>query len=249
VSEVRWVKLSTEMFDDEKIKAIRSMPSGNDMCLIWIQLISLAGRVNDHGQIYLSEDVPYTETTLSNSVGHPVGTIRLALQTFKKMGMVDILPNDRIALVNWEKHQNVDGLERVRQLTRDRTRKYRDRLLLSCDASVTSRDGTDLELDLDSEEDKKKESTPSVGKRSTASLVTFSFETGLFKGISDQQVDRWADAYPALEVETELAKAAAWLQANPEKRKKNYQRFLVNWLGRSQERGGDRAPNGKRRVS
>jgi predicted phage replisome organizer/uncharacterized phage protein (TIGR02220 family) len=156
MSEIHWVKLSTAMFDDEKIKAIRSMPSGNDICLIWIQLISLAGRVNDHGQIYLSEDVPYTEVTLSNSVGHPVGTVRLALQTFKKMGMVEMLPNDRIALVNWEKYQNIEGLDKVRQLTRERTRKYRERLLLECDATVTSRDGTDLDLDSDSEEEKKK---------------------------------------------------------------------------------------------
>jgi hypothetical protein len=93
------------------------------------------------------------------------------------------------------------------------------------------------------EEEEEKEKDSSSGKRVREKpKVEFSFDTGLFRGISDEQVSRWCDAYPALEIEVELAKAAAWLQANPAKRKKNYQRFLVNWLGRAQERGGDRVP-------
>jgi hypothetical protein len=95
----------------------------------------------------------------------------------------------------------------------------------------------------DKEEEKEEEKDSSSGKRVREKpKVQFSFETGKFRGISDEHVSRWCDAYPALEIETELAKAAAWLQANPAKRKKNYQRFLVNWLSRSQERGGDRVP-------
>jgi predicted phage replisome organizer len=237
------------MFDDEKIKVIRLMPSGHEVCLIWIELITLAGKVNAGGEIYLTEDIPYTEGMLANSIGHTVEVVRLALNTFKKMGMIQILSNDRIALVNWGKYQSVGGMDRVRELTRMRTQKYRQRLLeavTSCDVTVTP---LDSDSDSDSDKDKKKVSTPSIAKRSTASLVAFNLETGLFSGIPDQQVERWSDAYPALEVETELAKAAAWLQANPRKKKKNYQRFLVNWLGRAQERGGDRVPNGKRRVS
>lgn len=85
-------------------------------------------------------------------------------------------------------------------------------------------------------------STPPAVKRITAPRIEYNPETGLFKGISDKQVDLWANAYPALEIETQLAKASAWLQANPSKIKKNYARFLVNWLARAQERGGDRAP-------
>lgn len=99
----------------------------------------------------------------------------------------------------------------------------------------------------DSSKMKEVSTPPSPPTRNTASgvkeykpRVEFNFDTGMFRGISDEKVNRWADAFPALEVETELAKAAAWLQANPAKRKKNIQRFLVNWLSRAQERGGDR---------
>jgi len=87
----------------------------------------------------------------------------------------------------------------------------------------------------DKEKDKEKEKD----------RIAFVFDTGMFQNISDKQVEMWGQAYPALEIETELAKASSWLKANPNKQKKNYQRFLVNWFSRAQERGGDKK-NAKR---
>jgi predicted phage replisome organizer len=207
----------------------------------WIELITLAGKVNSGGQIYLTEDIPYTEGLLANSIGHTVEVVRLALNTFKKMGMIEILSNDRIALVNWGKYQSVGGMERVRELARVRTQKYRHKLL----ESVTSRDATvtvlDSDLDLDSDSEvKEKVSTPSAPKRSTASApkpVTYDFTTGLFSGVTDEMVATWQAACPAVSVDREIVKAAQWLLANPTKRKKNYRRFLLNWIMRAQERG------------
>lgn len=46
----------------------------------------------------------------------------------------------------------------------------------------------------------------------------------------------WKKAYPAIDVLGEMAKAAAWLLANPKNRKSNYARFLSNWLSRAQDR-------------
>ena len=47
---------------------------------------------------------------------------------------------------------------------------------------------------------------------------------------------QWLSAYPAVQVGTELEKAAAWVMANPAKRKKDWRRFLNNWMMRAQER-------------
>lgn len=66
--------------------------------------------------------------------------------------------------------------------------------------------------------------------------VEFSFESGKFVGITDADELRWQKAYPAIAVPVEVDKAAAWMKANPSNRKKNYERFLVNWFGRAQER-------------
>ena len=57
-------------------------------------------------------------------------------------------------------------------------------------------------------------------------------------------MESWAKAYPACDINTELAKAGEWIIANPAKGKKsNYRRFIVNWLSRSQDRGGGMSSN------
>ena len=77
-----------------------------------------------------------------------------------------------------------------------------------------------------------------------------SLSAGGWEGISPHDRESWAAAYPAVSIEVELAKAKAWVEANPRNRKSNWRRFVVNWLGRAQDRappmGGGRA-NGSRR--
>jgi cytoskeletal protein RodZ len=72
--------------------------------------------------------------------------------------------------------------------------------------------------------------------------ITFDYATAQLDGITDSHRERWATAYPAVEIEQQVAAAAAWLAANPKQRKKNIERFLTNWLSRQQERGGTRQP-------
>ena len=62
----------------------------------------------------------------------------------------------------------------------------------------------------------------------------------LWEHITDEHRTQWAEAYPACNLDTQLARMTAWLKANPKKaRKSNWQRFIVNWLRTSQDRGGD----------
>ena len=63
-------------------------------------------------------------------------------------------------------------------------------------------------------------------------------------GIAQSDREEWGRAYPACNLETQLAQSSAWLRANPAKAvKSNWRRFLTNWLARSQERGGDTKSN------
>ena len=59
-------------------------------------------------------------------------------------------------------------------------------------------------------------------------------------GISDADRERWAAAYPACNIDLQLARMNDWLVANPTKRKSNYPKFITNWLIAQQDRGGDR---------
>ena len=126
MSEVKWIKLVTEFFDDEKIKLIEAMPEADTMLVIWIKLLTLAGKKNMNGYIFLTKNIPYTDEMFSTLFNRPVNTVRLALATFKKFGMINYEEEEVIKITNWEKHQNIIGLERIREQTKLRVRKFRE---------------------------------------------------------------------------------------------------------------------------
>lgn len=131
MSDVKWIKLKVNMFDDEKIRLIESMPDGDTMLVIWFKLLSQAGRTNANGYIFLNENVPYTPEMLSTLFNRPLQTVRYALQTFSKFGMIEANENDFICISNWDKHQNIEGLEKIKSDGAERQRRYRERKKLA----------------------------------------------------------------------------------------------------------------------
>ena len=152
MAEVKWIKITTDMFDDEKIKIIQSLPEGDSILVIWVRLIILAGKTNANGYVYINENLPYTEETLSIIFNKPISIIKLALQTFSSLKMIenDI---DGIYLINFEKYQNIDGLDRIREQNRLRKQKQREKQKM-LNSHVTSRDSH--ATDIEKEEEKNK---------------------------------------------------------------------------------------------
>jgi len=132
MSEIKWIKITTDMFDDEKIKLIEAMPEADMILIIWIKLLTLAGKKNVNGYIFLTENIPYTDEMLATIFNRPVNTIRLALDVFKKFNMIEYDDNNNLKITNWEKHQNIEGLEKIREQNRLRVQKKRglDKLLI-----------------------------------------------------------------------------------------------------------------------
>lgn len=124
--EIKWIKLSTDFFEDRKIKQIRAMPDGDAMLLIWLNLLVLAGLVNDGGLVYLTHGIPYTEEMLAEEMRRSLPVVRSAISLFRTLNMVEDTP-DGLLISNWEKHQSVDGMERAKQKTRERVRRFRER--------------------------------------------------------------------------------------------------------------------------
>lgn len=89
-------------------------------------------------------------------------------------------------------------------------------------------------------ERKGKETTSAASRKNGSQhhKIQFDFESAKFNGIVDNDFERWQDAYPAIAVPLEVDRAAAWLKANPANKKSNYERFLVNWFTKAQDRAG-----------
>ena len=124
MSEIKWIKLSTNMFDDEKIKLIRTMPEGDSIALVWIQILCLAGKINDGGWVYMGQNLAYSDEMLATILGHPLNTMRVALSTLEQFGMLDITADGKIDVINWEKHQSTDKMARIASQTRDRQQRH-----------------------------------------------------------------------------------------------------------------------------
>lgn len=162
MAEISWIKLKTTMFDDEKIRLIQSVPESDSILIIWIRLLVLAGKTNDDGLIYIQRDMPYTDEMLATLFNKPLNVVRLAITTLNKFNMIDIGQDGVIAITNWEKHQNIDGMEKIREQNRLRLRKFRSKQkeLPSSNKKKdvtlheTLRNAIDTDTDTDSDTDK-----------------------------------------------------------------------------------------------
>jgi predicted phage replisome organizer len=164
MSEVKWIKLATNVFNNRKIKLIESMPDGDTIIVIWFKLLMLAGEINDEGNIYFTKELAYTDQMLATVFDRPIATIQLSLKTFEEFGMIEIVDNI-IHVSNWEKYQNVAGLDRIKEQTRQRVSKHREKARLerqkddvtlrnvTRNATVTQCNATDIEEDKDIDKD------------------------------------------------------------------------------------------------
>lgn len=124
MAEVKWIKIVTDIFDDEKILMIENLPDRDSIIVIWFKLLCMAGKQNNSGVFLFNDRIPYTDEMLATIFRRPLNTVRLALKTFEEYGMIEII-NNTITIPKWEKHQSLDALENSRKQTRDRVAKYR----------------------------------------------------------------------------------------------------------------------------
>ena len=160
MSEIKWIKITTDIFDDEKILLIESMPEGDSIIVIWFKLLCLAGKQNNGGVFIMNNRIAYSEQMLVTIFRRKETIVRLALQTFEQFGMIEII-DDVITIPNWEKHQNVEQMEKIREQTRLRVAKCRERKRLEasnaeCNATVIESNALDKNrIDKNREEGKE----------------------------------------------------------------------------------------------
>jgi len=129
-SDVNFFYVKTDIFDDEKIRLIESMPDSDTLLVLWIKVIAQAAKCNAEGWIYLTPGKPYTDEHLATLWRRPINTIRLALKLFEDMGMIH-RNGDGIFVTNFMTIQNANVLNRIREATRQRVQRLRERRKLA----------------------------------------------------------------------------------------------------------------------
>ena len=126
MTKVSWIRLEIDMLNNKKIRHIRKLPEGNNIVLIWMMLLTMAGRCNSNGIIFLTENIPYTNKMLADELDFDESVIELALTILEKFGMIT-RDGTLLSIPGWEEHQNIDGLEKIREQTRKRVAEHRKR--------------------------------------------------------------------------------------------------------------------------
>jgi predicted phage replisome organizer len=233
MAEVKWIKLSTELFNNRKIKQIECLPEGNAVIVMWVKLLCLAGTINDSGQVYFTKEIPYTEQMLSTQFGMQLATVQLGLKIFEQFGMVEVI-DDILCISNWEKYQNVESLATIREQNRKRVAKHREKKRLeqsnvTCNVTVTQRNAIDI--DKDKEEDKEidniyiPDSEPEKPKKEKPVRHKYGEYNNVL--LSDEDMNKLQAEFPT-DYEERIERLSSYM-ASTGKSYKNHLATIRNW--------------------
>lgn len=156
MADVKWIKITTDIFDDEKILLIESLPDSYAIITVWFKLLCLAGKQNNSG-VFMMGRIAYTDKMLATIFRMKETTVTLALRTFEEFGMIEII-DGVITIPNWGKHQNLDQLEAKKEYMRNYMKDYREKQkALTMNKPLCKTNSKANVSEADKEEDKDKE--------------------------------------------------------------------------------------------
>lgn len=159
MADVKWIKITTDIFDDEKILLIESLPDPYAVITVWFKLLCLAGKQNNSG-VFMMGKIAYTDKMLATIFRMNEATVKMALQTFEQFGMIEIIEGV-ITIPNWGKHQSLDQMENRKEYMKNYMKEYRKKQeLLTCKPnskpnSKPNVSKADKDIDIDKELDKE----------------------------------------------------------------------------------------------
>ena len=225
MADVKWIKITTDMFDNRKIKHLRRLPDGNNIVLIWVMLLTMAGRCNASGMIFLTENIPYTPKMIADELDFEESTVILALEALERFDMV-ICNEGVLTIAGWEEHQNIDGLDKIREQNRIRQAKFKEKQKLlsgnvtdnvTDNVTVTDGNATDIDIELDKDIKKKNKEKPIRHKY------------GEYKNVllSDEDMEKLKAEFPA-DFKDRIERLSIYM-ASTGKSYKNHLATIRNW--------------------
>ena len=124
--QVQWLKVYTDIFDNEKMKKLLRNRDGDTYFRVWIQLLTLAAKSNQHGAILLGENIPMSKDDLAKVMHKTLNKFEKIIQDLHKLDMI-IIEKETICIKNWDMYQSADELEKLRESNRRRQQKYREK--------------------------------------------------------------------------------------------------------------------------
>lgn len=239
MADVKWIKITTDIFDDEKILLIESLPDSYAIITCWFKLLCLAGKQNNSG-VFMMGRIAYTDKMLATIFRMKESTVEMALKVFEEFGMVEIV-DGVITIPNWGKHQNLDAYEKKKAYDRQYRMEQREkqrRLAAKPDDCQTTSRTTVVVPEEDREGDKEKDNSIYLSCETDDFEADFSEKDGakrkylggeLGKGVvllSDDQLDDLLEKLSQEEFDHYVGVVAECILNGKRWRKTHYQAIL-----------------------
>lgn len=108
-----YLKLKENFFESDELKILQAMPDGYLYSDILLKLYLKSLRNN--GKLMYRDVIPYTSSIIATLTGHQVGTVEKAIETFQKLGLVEVLDNGAIFLLDIQNFIGQSSTEADRQ--------------------------------------------------------------------------------------------------------------------------------------
>lgn len=229
MADVKWIKITTDIFDDEKILLIESLPDSYAIITVWFKLLCLAGKQNNSG-VFMMGRVAYTDKMLATIFRMKESTVTMALHTFEQFGMVEII-DGVITIPNWNKHQSLDAYEKKKE--RDRLyqaeRRANQRALIGKSSDNQTTQSSDVAVsDIDIEEDKEKDK---IKNKKDIRHKYGEYQNVL---LTDTDMEKLKAEFPA-DYEERIERLSSYI-ASTGKSYKNHLATIRNWARKDAEK-------------
>lgn len=252
MTDVHWIKLSTDLYHNRKIRYLRRLPKGDSLALIWVMLLTLAGRCNAGGVVFFTESVPYTVKMLAEELNVKESTLLTALNAFEFAEMISRTEDGFIFILGWEEHQNTEKLEKVKEQSRVRKLRYleKQKALKAGNAKGTQRNasenvpenvpgtqrnGTDIDTDTEKETEIKEEREENALCENANVKKTKQFVPPTVEEVREYCLSRKSGVDPVRF--WEYFDTGGWKDSEG-KPVRNWKQKLFTWETHSKEKGG-----------
>lgn len=232
MADVKWIKITTDMFDNRKIKHLRRLPDGNNIVLIWVMLLTMAGRCNSSGMIFLTENIPYTPKMLADELDFEENTVILALNALEQLNMI-VTDNGFFTIAGWEEYQSTEKLAEIREYNRLAKQKQRakQKALPAVKDNVKDKSRTSQpcqDTDIDIEEEREEDIRNNNISPSPKAKKPVKHKYGEYNNVllTDEELEKLKAEY--FDYEERIERLSSYVESTGKKYKSHYA-TIRNW--------------------
>lgn len=246
-----YLRLKENFYDTDEIKILESMPNGYKYSNILLKLYLKS--LKNNGALRVNEYIPYNTEMITAVTGHDTDTVKVAMDIFKRLKLIEIMENGTIYILDIQSFIGKTTTES------DRIRIYRNEIenkkklieknvtnVQQMNNIITPKIELELDLELKKELDIKKdkeseEPCPPKPKKE----VKHKYGEYNHVMLTDKEYQSLITDFKEILIKEYIVKIDLYMEQYGNKKYKNFNLTIRNWIGRDGGKNGSTGQNTK----